>query len=489
MVIKDIDSKLIITKFAMYGYNVHPSAVEVLKSLAPSKLDGVIAEVCRLANGSFIITAEDILPILDAIKSCEKKVESQKVKSSPSLQPVSELDSGRVNIVKDITGNSCCEGSVEDFVAYFNSRYEKLSRLLRNRVNPIPISSVGKVRAEKVEVIGMVNDVRETASGNAIVELEDKTGFINVIASGKLKEVAMELLGDEVIGVSGILKGRNLIADRIVFPDVPMNGVKRNWGFGVAFTSDTHFGSDAFIEDAWNRFVSWLNCEIGDERSQNLAESVKYVVIAGDIVDGIGIYPGQEKELAIVDIYQQYEEAAYQLDKLPKRVKIILSPGNHDAVRQAEPQPCLLKEHASLFSNNVIHVGNPALVDVEGVKILIYHGRSLDDLVTKIPRLSYEEPTKAMEELLKRRHLAPSYGNRSPIAPEKEDYLVIDEVPDVLHSGHIHTYGTSFYRGVFLVNSSCWQSQTEFQRKMNLNPTPGIVSVYNGNSVSKLKFC
>jgi len=148
-----------------------------------------------------------------------------------------------------------------------------------------------------------------------------------------------------------------------------------------------------------------------------------------------------------------------------------------------------LKEHASLFSNNVIHVGNPALVDVEGVKILIYHGRSLDDLVTKIPRLSYEEPTKAMEELLKRRHLAPSYGNRSPIAPEKEDYLVIDEVPDVLHSGHIHTYGTSFYRGVFLVNSSCWQSQTEFQRKMNLNPTPGIVSVYNGNSVSKLKFC
>ena len=55
---------------------------------------------------------------------------------------------------------------------------------------------------------------------------------------------------------------------------------------------------------------------------------------------------------------------------------------------------------------------------------------------------------------------------------EKEDYLVIEDVPDVLHSGHVHTFGTAFYRGVFVVNSSTWQSQTEFQKKMNLNPMP-----------------
>jgi DNA polymerase II small subunit len=216
----------------------------------------------------------------------------------------------------------------------------------------------------------------------------------------------------------------------------------------------------------------------GNEKSVELAEKVKYLVLAGDVVDGVGIYPDQEKELTILDIYGQYEEAAAQLDGIPKRIKIILAPGNHDAVRQAEPQPALPKEYRDLFSNNVIHVGNPALVDIEGVKVLMYHGRSLDDIMTKIPRLEYSRPHEAMEELLKRRHLAPMYGGRSPIAPEKDDYLVIDEIPDVLHCGHVHTYGTSFYRGIFVVNSSCWQSQTEFQKKVNLNPMPGIVAVY-----------
>jgi len=220
-----------------------------------------------------------------------------------------------------------------------------------------------------------------------------------------------------------------------------------------------------------------------------LAENVKYLVLAGDVVDGVGVYPDQEKELTIMDIYEQYEEAAAQLDRIPKHIKIILSPGNHDAVRQAEPQPALPKEYASLFSNNVIHVGNPAMVDIGGVKVLMYHGRSLDDIMTKIPRLDYSRPHEAMEELLRRRHLAPMYGGRSPIAPERDDYLVIDDVPDILHCGHVHTYGTSFYRGVFVVNSSCWQSQTEFQKKVNLNPMPGIVAVYTpGGDVHKLRF-
>ncbi len=119
----------------------------------------------------------------------------------------------------------------------------------------------------------------------------------------------------------------------------------------------------------------------------------------------------------------------------------------------------------------------------------MYHGRSLDDIISRVSRLSYEKPHDAMVELLKRRHLAPLYGERSPIAPEKDDYLVVDDVPDIVHSGHVHTYGTGFYRGVFLVNSSTWQSQTEFQKKVNLNPMPGNVAIYQpGGNVYRLKF-
>lgn len=474
---KDIDSKLIITKFAMKGYNVHPLAVETLKREAANlNLDQLISRICAVSNDSFIITQEDVLSTIRSVAET-KKVEKVEPK---------EIEQCEISILKDVTGNSCCEGNIENFIAYFNSRYEKLSRILRARLNASPIASLR--RAERVEVIGMVSGVRESSVGNIVIELEDKTGKINVIASGKLKDIAMELLGDEVIGVMGTLRGKIIMADKIFFPDIPVNGRRIKKDFSIVFISDTHFGSKAFLQKEWELFVKWLNCEAEMKSTAELAESVKYVVIAGDVVDGIAIYPNQEEELAILDIYEQYEEAASQLEKIPKNIKIILSPGNHDAIRQAEPQPALPNDYASLFSNNIINVGNPAMVDVEGVKLLVYHGRSFDDLVTKISRLSYSKPQELMEELLKRRHLSPMYGGKSPLAPEKEDYLVIEEVPDVIHTGHIHTYGTSFYKGVLLVNSSCWQTQTDYQVKRGIEPMPGNVAVYSGGEVYRLRF-
>ncbi|RLI80131.1 DNA-directed DNA polymerase II small subunit [Archaeoglobales archaeon] len=487
MVIKDIESKLIITKFAMHGYNVHPSAIEILKEFR-DELDDLIPKICRAVDGSFILTSDDILPILNEIRIKKKRdVEMRSVSLNGSALDVTPKES--ICVLKDVTGVSACEGNVDDFVAYFNSRFEKLSRILRQRFNSVSISNVKKIKSDNVEVIGMVKDVRETQNGNVLVELEDNTDSIRFIATGKLKDTALELMGDEVIGVTGVLRGNNIIADRIVFPDVPLNGNKKKKDFSIVFISDTHFGSKEFLEKEWDVFVKWLNFEVGNEKMVEVAESVRYVVLAGDVVDGVGVYPNQDKDLAILDVYGQYEEAARQIEKIPKRIKVIVAPGNHDAVRQAEPQPALPKEFANLFSNNVMNVGNPSLLNLDGLKLLIYHGRSLDDVVTKIPRLSYSKPQEAMVELLKRRHLAPMYGGRSPIAPEKEDYLVIDEIPDILHGGHVHTYGTTFYRGVFVVNSSTWQAQTEFQKKVNLNPMPCNVAVYTpGGEVVRLKF-
>ena len=199
-------------------------------------------------------------------------------------------------------------------------------------------------------------------------------------------------------------------------------------------------------------------------------------MIAGDVVDGIGIFPGQDKELAISDIYEQYEKAAQYLNAVPKHIKIIISPGNHDAVRQAEPQPRFPERIIKMFRNDIIFVGNPAMVDI-GVKVLIYHGRSMDDIIASIPGFSYSEPTKPMNEMLKLRHLSPIYGGRVSIAPEKKDHFVIDEIPDILHCGHVHTVGVSRYRDVLTINSGTWQSQTEFQKRMNLQPMPAKATV------------
>ncbi len=484
MVIKAIDTKFIVKKFALYGYNLHPSAVEYLKKVDVN-VDDLLKELQRVSDGKFIITAEDIESAVRSLKTrVVQPVQKKPVTKRDEVKVVDEL-----RILKDVTGKSTCRGEVEDFVAYFNSRYEKILRILRGRVNPVPISSIWKLRSEKVDVVGIVNEVREINENTAILELEDKTGVVTVLATGKVKEEAMTLLGDEVIGVSGTISGRKIIADRIIFPDLPINGNKKKRQFRIAFISDIHFGSKTFLKEEWENFIKWINCESENERLVKIAEEVKYLFVAGDVVDGVGIYPEQEKELEIVDIYEQYEVAAEYLDMIRKDVKIILAPGNHDAVRQAEPQPALPKEFSSLFSNNVICVGNPSMIDLSGLKVLLYHGRSLDDVISKINRLDYTKPHEAIFELLKRRHLSPMYGERVPIAPEKEDYLVIDEVPDVVHSGHVHTYGTGFYRGTFVVCSSTWQSQTEFQKKVNLNPMPGIVAVYQpGGEVVKLKF-
>ena len=484
MVIKNIDTKTVVAKFAVNGYNVHPDAVKLILS-SDLDVDLVINETCKKCNGAFIVTPDEVYGI---IKELENKKKNKITFSEKKTEKKEEREI--VKVLKDVTGKSACRGTVDDFVAYFNSRYEKISEILKNRVKAVPISSLSRIKTDTVEVVGFVNGVRELNENRAMIELEDRTGRIRVYAEGRVKEQAMELFGDEVIGVTGRLAGRSIIAERIIFPEVPLNGNgKSEKDFFIVFISDIHFGSNTFLDDSWEKFVSWINCESGNKRLDEIAESVKYLFVAGDVVDGIGVYPDQDKELEIGDINGQYEFAAEQFDRLRKDLKIVVSPGNHDAVRQAEPQPALPEEFSSLFPGNVIHVGNPSYIDVEGVKVLMYHGRSLDDVISRVQRLSYETPQNAMIELLKRRHLAPLYGERSPVAPARDDYLVIDDIPDVIHSGHVHTYGTAFYRGVFLVNSSTWQSQTEFQKKVNLNPVPGNVAVYQpGGNVYRLKF-
>jgi DNA polymerase II small subunit len=229
------------------------------------------------------------------------------------------------------------------------------------------------------------------------------------------------------------------------------------------------------MEYAWERFVSWINGEAEDP--SGLASQVKYLVIAGDVVDGIGIYPGQEGDLAIKDIYEQYEFAGQCLNDIRKEVELVISPGNHDIVRQAEPQPALPQSVQKFFSRDVHFVGDPAWLTLEGATILVYHGRSIDDLVMRIPGLSYSEPEKAMVEMLRRRHLSPIYGGRVSIAPEHQDHYVIHKPPSILHCGHVHTVGIARYKGVAAINSGTWQSQTEFQKKMNIQPTPAAVPI------------
>ena len=50
-----------------------------------------------------------------------------------------------------------------------------------------------------------------------------------------------------------------------------------------------------------------------------------------------------------------------------------------------------------------------------------------------------------MEEMLQRGHLAAAYGRRTPIAAGKIDRLMIDPIPEILHTGHVHIKGLTQY--------------------------------------------
>ena len=89
---------------------------------------------------------------------------------------------------------------------------------------------------------------------------------------------------------------------------------------------------------------------------------------------------------------------------------------------------------------------------VSVIHVLIYHGRSFNDLVMAVKEFTHERNDLLMEELLKKRHLAPIYGERTPLASELEDYLVIDEIPDIFHTGHVHINTYRKFNGIHLIN-------------------------------------
>ncbi len=459
--------KEIINFFQKEGMLIQPEAVEFLLN------KGI--DFCKK-----VLKDMDEKPLIISIDLLEKILGEEKEKKiDRKIEKKIKIEKKGFKILKDITGKSTCEGKLKDFMNLFIDRFEKLGELLKKRQemrNAVPIRKAQKLN-EEISIIGIVKDVRNAKNG-LIVEIEDYEDFVSVYIP---KEVDSVIVNDEVIGVVGKRKNDLIIAKNVVRPEIPIERERR---FSeeekyVAFISDLHVGSKSFLNNKWQKFIEWINGKRGNERQRQVAKKIEYLVISGDDVEGVGIYPGQEEDLEIEDIYIQYEELAKKIGEISSEIKIIIQPGNHDAVRPALPQPAFEKEIRDLFDSNIIFVGNPCYFEIDGVIILSYHGQSIQDFATCIPNMSQNVPTKIMREMLRRRHMAPIYGGISSLAPEKKDYLVIDIIPDIFVTGHVHVTSIEFYRNVLLLNASAWQSQTNYQKTMNFMPDPAKAIVVN----------
>jgi DNA polymerase II small subunit len=483
----------VVESIILAGYQLDLEAFKLIESVKDREdLNSVVREIVNEADKATprpVIITRNFIEKVGIRLLPEKEVAKPTIEVGAPVPYAKEVES-EVEIVEDPTEKIGSNATIEDFTSYFRDRFEKLTKILRQRLDVRDSMSIEDAlkspAGNKVKIIAMIMEKRERKR-RLLMQIEDLENTATVLVPGetnsKLFEAAQKIPLDQVVCIEAT-RGRNdlFIAENFIFPDIPEKKIRRaNEHIYAVLLSDIHLGSKTFIEKALGRLILWLNGKIGSPDQREMALRTKYVIIAGDLVDGVGVYPGQEEELNIQDIYEQYRLAARFIEQIPDYMEVILIPGNHDAVRQALPQPAIPREFAEPVyeARKIISLGNPAEVKLHGVHFLIYHGRSLDDVVATIPNMSFQEPVKAMEFLLKCRHLAPEFGRRTSIAPERRDYLVIERLPDVFQSGHLHVARYENYRGTLVVNCGAWQYQTNYQRKMGLKPTPGVLPILN----------
>jgi DNA polymerase II small subunit len=126
-------------------------------------------------------------------------------------------------------------------------------------------------------------------------------------------------------------------------------------------------------------------------------EGIEYLFVAGDTVD-----------------FSAFEEMCGNR-------KVFLIQGNADT---KEEYPYLPRQ---MTKKNITSLSNPSMIYLNGLKILMMHDFDIN--------------------MLKKRYL----GRSSIILPE--EFLVLEEVPDIVHYGHTHKPFVSNYKSTTLVNS------------------------------------
>jgi len=513
---KEISSAL---SFAISkGYQIHPDAFAMLKGLNIDILKAVqdiVRIKVRQKEASFIVV-EDIKNIINtegksanvngvsntllntAAPIIDANHHSSTITTTASFsdfqQQQQQQNSFKV-LLDSTPGVNSGEG-VNGYTSLFRSRFEKSLRILALRPDSKRITKIASLKRksnntrskksyetdENVNrnsssiIAGLLMSKRSKKNGLEMM-IDDYSGMLNVLAiTEELKRQASMLALDQMVMLevdNANKKGiQGFIVKNLVSPDIPDHLPNRSKSESyVILISDLHVGSKYFLEVEFLRFLSWLS-----STEDEIISKIKFVCIGGDIIDGIGIFPNQEKELIEMDTGKQMGHAIDLLARIPQHIKVFIIPGNHDPGRRALPQPALPRKHSDkLYSfENFMMLGNPSLLELNNVKILMYHGQSLDDIIATTPGLSYSRPAEAMKILLKARHLSPIYGERTPIGPELEDMMVITEVPDIFHSGHVHSIDVQHYRGTLIVNSGAWQAQTKYQQTIGIVPTPGI---------------
>ncbi|MFX1576449.1 MAG: DNA-directed DNA polymerase II small subunit [Promethearchaeota archaeon] len=502
MLNKEPNVQKAISKLLKAGFQISPETLDMLQSeKTPQQIvDRFLAsDLIHPSDTPVLEPSHFQSPVHEPTKTDSPKGKNDQELQIPKPTSSKRLAEGikaDIQVLKDPTPELKSKGTIDDFSKNFLDRYYRLRDIISQRVDGKGIIDIkyasetnkSQVKEKTVKIIGIVTNKTPTRSGNIALEVEDPTGRITVIIQQrdpKILNKANLILLDQVLVIEGTpISSEILIAKDLYLPDIPSN--RRNnrakEDLSVLLLSDIHFGSQHFLDKVFQRLIDWLQGNEGDEEHVKLADSVKYIVINGDLVDGIGVYPNQLSEITLFDLDSQFNGLHQFLREIPKHINLIITPGNHDGVRVAIPRPAIENRFLEPLRDSglsITSLGCPAQVTLHGVNLMIYHGDSLVDIMAALSKPEVEASFAAMREMLRGRHLAPIYGKSTTIVAEPRDWLVIDEVPDILHCGHIHVMSVGSYRKTLLINSGTFQSQTKYQKLIGIEPTPGIVPLVN----------
>jgi DNA polymerase II small subunit len=500
--------------FLEKGFLLDKDMLEFFKELENEEIAKDIINKIAIVSKKKIITKNLITENFEKIKPVLFELDSEKQKLIEkyfiNIKISVELKK-EISIDNDITKKSANfkilsspliasqKIEVKDFVRYFRSRYNLLKNMLQQRTELENLTSIDKISSSfsnrTFSIIGIVSDKIITKNKNIVLEVEDLTGKAKLLINQNRENVfekSKEILLDDVIGFKCSGTKDFVFVNDLFYPDCyKQEKIKINDEIYAVFISDIHVGSKNFLKNNFNKFIDWLCAKNLDLESKKIVQKIKYMFVVGDTIDGVGVYPGQEKDLEIKDIKKQYEVLAEYYNKIPRAINIIQCPGQHDAVRVAEPQPPVGNDFGEALHKipNLYLVSNPSMIEIcttenkEGLKVLMYHGASMHALVNEIEELrlinAHHFPAKVVKHLLLRRHLAPIHGQMIYIPDSNEDPLVIKEVPDIITTGDLHRPDVDKYNDTLILCNSCFQSITAFEEKVGNKPDPCKVILLN----------
>lgn len=465
------------------GLIIQPQALELLST----QPDFILLLDALAKDNVFMITRPNVERKMNTLAQAPREVLSQPTESIPGIKrPAGAEYSANYKILHHLnySGSSDSKGKATDFLKLFQDKYTFLCAELKNRgYQPKSLAKVDRQgRDTEFDLIVMVSEKNVTKNGHVLMTVEDLEGHGKALIPASDEELikkAKRITDDDVIGIKVKLArtGELLIVKDFSWPDLPQRKSKTSEvDLGLVVTSDIHIGSRLFLRNWWEKFIEWSNGKVGSEKEKERVGKLKYLVVAGDCVDGIGVYPNHLAELEVKDIYEQYKQFQDYLLQLPEHLEIFITPGNHDPCRWHDPQPPVLKEFVpQLYGQKNIHfLPSPSWVEIEEQKTLIYHGSGLIGgmFAMNIPPT---KPEEVIKELLIKRDLMSVYGTKHPYAPEPRAYMLVREHPDIYIGGDNHYNAYAQYRGTTIINNGCWQTTSAYAASKGFIATPGRV--------------